>query len=97
MLSFLQHHDLRCLVIPIVFFITAPGIVGRTLWDGRPTRYGRSARTVILELQVLIAIFIWNPGDAALELAQERGCVLAVCQPGGELVFCWFFRSHRRG
>jgi hypothetical protein len=87
---------LRRLVVPVLIF--APRIVSRAFWDGRPTGYGRSPRTIILEFRVLVAIFIWDPRYAALKLAQKSGCVLTVCKAGGELVFRWLFRrSHRRG
>jgi hypothetical protein len=74
MFSFLQYYDLRCLIVSVL--VCAPGIARRTLWDGRPTGYGRPARTVVLEFRVLIAIIAWNPGDAALKLAQESRGVL---------------------
>jgi hypothetical protein len=96
MFPFLQDHDLRRLVVPVLIF--APRIVSRAFWDGRPTGYGRSPRTIILEFRVLVAIFVWDPRDAALKLAQKSGCVLTVCKAGGELVLRWLFRrSHRRG
>jgi hypothetical protein len=93
-LSFFQHHDLRCLVTSVL--LSAPRIAGGALWDGRPTGYGRPPRTVVLELQVLVAIFVWDPGDAALKLAQKSRSVLTVGEAGRKLMFCWLFGSHRR-
>jgi hypothetical protein len=75
MFSFLQYYDLRCLVVSIVL-VSAPGIARRTLRDGRPTGYGRPARTVILEFRVLVTIIAWISRDAALKLAQESRGVL---------------------
>ncbi len=74
--SFLQYYDLGCLIVSIL--IRAPGVARRTLWDGRPTGYGRPARTVVLEFRVLVTVIAitWNPRDAALKLAQECRGVL---------------------
>jgi hypothetical protein len=94
MLSFLQYHDLRCLVDVLV---STPRIARGTLWDGGPTGYGGPARTVVLKLRALVAIIVWESGDAALELAQKRRRVLGVAETGRKLMFCWLFGSHRRG
>lgn len=94
MLSFLQHYDLRCFVVTILIF--APRVIGRTLRDGRPTGNWRSTRPIVLEFRVLVAIFVWRTGNAALKLTQECGRVLTVREAGGELVFRWLFRSHQR-
>jgi hypothetical protein len=59
MFSFLQYYDLRCLVVSLL--VSASGIARRTLWDGRPTGYGRPARTVVLEFRVLVTIIAWKP------------------------------------
>jgi len=74
MFSFLQYYDLRCLIVSVL--VSAPGIARRTFWDGRPTGYGRPARTVVLKFWVLVTIIAWKAGDAALKLAQESRGVL---------------------
>jgi hypothetical protein len=83
---------LRCLVVHVI--LSTPRIVRRTLWDGGPTRYGGPARTIVLEFWVLIAIFVWDPRDAALKLAQKGRGVLGVGEAGRKLMFCWLFGSH---
>jgi len=95
--SFLQYYDLRRLIVSVL--ICAPWIASRTFWDGRPTGYGRPARTVVLEfrIQVFVTIIIWVPGDTALKLAQKGRGMLGVGEAGRKLMFCWLFGSHRRG
>jgi hypothetical protein len=94
-LSFFQHHYLRCLVIPVVIF--TPRVAGRALRDRRPTGNRWPPRTVILEFRVFVAIFIRKSRDATLKFAQKCGRVLTIGETCRKLVFGWLFRSHRLG